>query len=67
MAMRSTSRGSCSTMSPFRLNIATMVSSNATSVSGLIFGMKRSSYHAEPLRLIRILRVRKPARNGIPR
>ncbi|MNR68707.1 hypothetical protein D3C85_1934230 [compost metagenome] len=54
-------------MSPFRLNIATMVNSRATNVSGLIRGMKRSRYQVSPLRLISSLRVRKPAMNGMPR
>ncbi|MNG33429.1 hypothetical protein D3C84_1196780 [compost metagenome] len=65
--MRNTSSGNCSTTSPLRLNMATMVNSSATSVSGLIFGMKRSRNQASPLRARRVLRVRKPARNGTPR
>ena len=46
--MRTTSSGIRTIRFPFRLNIATIVNSNATSVIGLIFGIKRFSYHCAP-------------------
>src|SRR3546814_6257734 len=52
---------------PLRLNIATIVNSSATSVIGAIFGRKRVSYHSLPLAPASSLRVRNPARNGMPR
>ena len=46
--MRSTSSGNRTMYSPFRENITTIVNSSATSVSGLIRGMKFRSYQVSP-------------------
>ena len=50
MAMRSTSSGRRTMYSPLSENITTMVNSSATSVIGLMRGMKLCSYHSCPSR-----------------
>ncbi len=65
--MRTTSSGRCTMFAPLIENITTMVKSRKTSVSGLIFGTKRSRYQALPIRAVRIFQVAKPATNGTPR
>ena len=67
MAMRTTSSGMRTMLSPLSENITTMVKSSATSVIGLIFGMKRSWYHSLPFARTSTKRVTTPARNGMPR
>ena len=67
MAMRTTSNGNCTIISPFRENITTMVNNKAIKVIGLIFGMKFFSYHSRPLAFSRAKRVSIPAMNGMPR
>src|SRR4029077_20937962 len=58
-AILSTSSGRRTMYSPFRENIATIVNSNATSVSGLTRGMKVCSYHSRPFARSRRVRVGK--------
>ena len=48
MAMRTTSSGSCTMVSPLSENITTMVKSRATSVMGLIRGMNLVWYQSLP-------------------
>ena len=49
MAIRTTSSGSLTIISPLRLNITTIVKSSAISVIGLMRGMNLVSYHSRPL------------------
>ena len=66
--MRTTSSGSCTMVSPLSENMTTMVKSSATSVIGLIVGMKRFWYQSSPFaRDQRRSGVTIPARNGMPR
>src|SRR5690554_6510299 len=67
IAIFTTSIGNSTILSPFRLNINTMVNNNAYNVSGDILGTNSLLYHAIPLDLIRKYRLRKPAKKGIPR
>jgi len=65
--MRSTSPGEATMFSPCVANITMTVNSNATSVSGSIFGTNSSSYHSSLLARVPTYRVRNPPTNGIPR
>ncbi len=65
--MRTTSNGSSTIFSPLSENIATMVKSSATSVSGLSFGMNLVWYQSLLFSLMSEKRVATPARNGMPR
>ncbi len=65
--MRRTSSGSCTIAWPLSENITTMVKRSATSVSGLMRGTNRASYHSRPLAETSTRRVRNPAANGMPR
>ena len=68
MAMRTTSSGSCTIVSPLSENITTMVKSSATSVIGLIRGMNLVLVPVLALRArMSAKRVTMPARNGMPR
>ena len=68
MAIRTTSSGSCTMVSPLSENITTMVKSSATSVIGLIRGMKTLLVPLLALQLAqRRSGVTKPAMNGMPR
>ena len=65
--IRSTSIGNSMILSPFKLNIKTMVNKSAYSDSGEILGMNFRLYHAKPFVFTKKYRLRKPARNGIPK
>src|ERR1035438_8435960 len=61
MATRTTSNGNCTIISPFRLNITTIVNNREINVIGLILGMKLVSYHRRLLTLSITNRVSMPA------
>src|SRR5690606_7153346 len=62
-----TSIGNSNILSPFRLNINTMVNSKAYNVTGDILGANFLLYHSTPFDLTRVYRLTKPATKGIPK
>ena len=67
MATLTTSIGNSRILSPFKLNINTIVNSKAYKVMGDILGMNTLLYHSFPLDFNKKYRLRKPATNGIPK
>ena len=67
MAMRTTSSGSCTIVSPLSENMTTMVNSSAMSVIGLMRGMKCLSYQSRPFARRGRSASGSPARKGMPR
>src|SRR5690606_8431138 len=62
-----TSIGNSNILSPFRLNISTMVNNKAYKVMGDILGTNVLLYHSMPFDFIRTYRLTKPAKKGIPK
>src|SRR5690606_16445877 len=62
-----TSIGNSNILSPFKLNINTIVNSKAYNVRGDILGTNSLLYHSIPFDLIRVYRLKKPATKGIPK
>ena len=62
-----TSIGNSTILSPFKLNINTMVNNKAYNVIGDILGTNFLLYHSIPFDLIRKYRLKKPAKNGMPK
>jgi len=63
----STSIGNSMILSPFRLNIRTIVNNRAYSVIGEILGTNFRLYHSIPFAFIKKYRVKNPAQKGIPK
>src|SRR5690554_5793450 len=67
MAIFITSIGNSNILSPFRLNINTIVNSKAYNVMGDIRGTNFLLYHSMSFDFIRTYRLTKPAKKGIPK
>src|SRR5690606_22264510 len=67
IATFTTSIGNSNILSPFRLNINTMVNSKAYNVMGDILGTNFLLYHSIPFDLTSAYRLTKPATKGIPK
>ena len=66
MATLITSKGSSKILSPFRLNINTIVKSKAYKVIGEITGMNFLLYQSIPFDFTKKCLLKNPAKNGIP-
>jgi len=67
MAILTTSHGNSKIISPFKLNIKTMVAKRAIKVMGDIKGINFLLYQLIPLNLTKYFLDKNPAAKGIPR